>query len=103
MKKTRPCLIIFHDLGNQHMDRTVIVPFTSTIQKSPQFVVVQPSKTNNLEKPCSIVTTQIRSVSVKRLQDFLGILENEYMDQVKRALAIQLNMMKVSRNSPKGP
>ena len=87
-KKTRACLIIQNDIGNEESDLTTVVPFLST--KNYPFVVnVQPSEVNQLDKERGLHFNQIRSVDASRLKSKLGILESTYFVQIKKALDIQ--------------
>lgn len=87
-KKTRACLVIQNDIGNEESDLTTVVPFLSA--KSYPFVVnVQPSEGNQLDKKRGLHFNQIRSVDASRLKSKLGTLESTYFTQIKRALDIQ--------------
>jgi mRNA interferase MazF len=87
-RKTRACLIIQNDVGNEESDLTTVVPFLSP-KKYPFVVNVKPSKLNKLDKERGLHFNQIRSIDFSRLQSKLGTLENDYFVQIKRALDIQ--------------
>ena len=87
-KKTRACLIIQNDIGNEESDLTTVVPFLSP--KNYPFVVnIKPSELNQLDKDRGLHFNQIRSVDASRLKSKLGTLELTYFTQIKRALDIQ--------------
>ncbi|AFZ37255.1 transcriptional modulator of MazE/toxin, MazF [Stanieria cyanosphaera PCC 7437] len=83
--KIRPCLIVQNDIGNQFGDTTVIVPFL-TPGNYPFIVNVQPTAANGLDKERGLNLSKIRPVSLKRLQNKLGVLENKYWSEIKKAL-----------------
>ena len=88
-KKIRACLIIQNDIGNEESDLTTIVPFLSP--KNYPFVVnVKPSILNQLDRERGLHLNQIRSIYSSRLKSKLGVLEEDYFSQIKRALDIQL-------------
>lgn len=87
-RKIRACLIVQNDIGNEESDLTTVVPFLSP--KSYPFVVnVKPSEQNQLDRERGLHFNQIRAVDVSRLKSKLGILESDYLSQIKRALDIQ--------------
>lgn len=87
--KKRPCLILQNDLGNKYSKKTIIVPFLKP-NKYPFIVVVEPSKQNNLDRQRGLDLSHIRSVSIERIGNKLGVLEDKYFSAIKRAVLIQL-------------
>ena len=87
--KKRPCLILQNDLGNLYSKKTIIAPFLKP-NKYPFVVVVQPSKLNNLDKKRGLDLSHIRSVSMQRIGNKLGVLEDRYWEQIKQAVLLQL-------------
>lgn len=89
VKKRRPCLIIQNDLGNKHSKKTIIIPFLKP-NSYPFIVIVEPSKINNLDRKRGLDVSHIRSVSIQRIGNKLGILENKYWQSIKQAILLQL-------------
>jgi mRNA interferase MazF len=87
--KKRPCLIVQNDLGNLHSKKTIIVPFLKP-NKYPFIVIVKPSIANNLDRERGLDLSHIRSVSLKRIGNQLGTLEEKYWKAIRNALLIQL-------------
>ena len=87
-KKTRACLIIQNDIGNEESEMTTVVPFLSS-RNYPFVVNVKPSELNQLDKERGLHFNQIRAVDSSRLKSKLGVLEASYFAQIKRALEIQ--------------
>ena len=83
--KTRPCLILQNDIGNEFGDTTVVVPFLAS-GDYPFIVNVQPKVANGLDKKRGLNLSKIRSVSFKRLKNRLGVLEGKYWSEIKQAL-----------------
>ena len=83
--KTRPCLILQNDIGNEFSDTTVVVPFLAS-GDYPFIVNVQPTVANGLDKEGGLNLSKIRSVSLKRLKNKLGLLEDKYWLDIKDAL-----------------
>ena len=91
-RKTRACLVIQNDIGNEESYLTTVVPFLSS--KNYPFVVnVQQSKLNQLDRERGLHFNQIRSVDASRLRSKLGILELKYFSQIKTALDIQFGFL----------
>jgi mRNA interferase MazF len=87
-KKTRACLIIQNDIGNEESEMTTVVPFLNP--KNYPFVVnVKPSELNQLDRERGLHFNQIRSIDSSRLKSKLGVLEANYFAQIKKALDIQ--------------
>ncbi len=90
-KKTRPCLILQNDIGNQFSDITMIVPFLEP--KSYPFVVnVQPTQSNGLDRQRGLNFSQMRVAHYTRFVNQLGVLEDSYTSQIENAIAIELNI-----------
>jgi mRNA interferase MazF len=88
IKKTRPALIINDDaLGK--LPLKVILPITDwKIQYSnyPWMVKIEPDSHNGLEKTSAIDCFQIRSVSIERMTDHVGIVNFSILSQVQEAI-----------------
>lgn len=87
--KTRPCLILQNNLGNRHSRKTIIAPFLKP--KGYPFVVnVAPSTQNGLDKKRGLDLSHIRSVSIQRINNKLGVIEDSYWSEIKKAILLQL-------------
>ena len=87
--KQRPCLILQNDLGNRYSNKTIIAPFLKP-NKYPFVVIVEPTKLNGLDRRRGLDLSHIRSVSVKRIANKLGVLEDSYWSKIKEAILVQL-------------
>jgi mRNA interferase MazF len=72
-QKTRVCLIIQNDIGNEESEMTTVVPFLS-LKNYPFVVNVQPSELNQLDRERGLHFNQIRSVDSSRLISKLGVV-----------------------------
>jgi mRNA interferase MazF len=92
--KIRPVLIVQSDILHKsgHIS-TIICPISSQKRGiSTLRINVKESKINGLTKPSLIVIDQIKAVDFSRLKEKIGILELEYHQQVKEALALILDL-----------
>ena len=87
--KTRPCLIIQNDLGNLHSQKTIVAPFLKP-KKYPFVVNITPSESNKLDRERGLDLSHIRSISVKRIRNKLGVIEDKYWFAIKKAILLQL-------------
>ena len=87
--KTRPCLILQNDLGNRHSKKTIVAPFLKA-KNYPFIVNVAPSSQNGLDKERGLDLSHIRSVSIQRVNNKLGAIEEKYWSEIKKAILIQL-------------
>ncbi len=88
----RPCLIVSTDLFNQGKSGLVVVlPMTSKNKNIPLHVMVNPPE-GGLKKPSFIKCEDIRSVSIERLTDKLGVVSSSTMFMVSERLRILLEL-----------
>ncbi|MEM9508863.1 MAG: type II toxin-antitoxin system PemK/MazF family toxin [Cyanobacteria bacterium P01_E01_bin.35] len=90
-KKTRACLILQNDLGNKQSSLTIVVPFLAT-RNYPFVVNVKPTSLNNLDRERGLHFSQIRAVDCSRIKSKIGILEDDYWQEIVKAIAIQLQL-----------
>jgi mRNA interferase MazF len=73
----------------------VIAPITGwnkAFTSAEWMVKIEPTNDNGLSKRSAVDTFQVRSVSQQRLIKQVGILSDEIMDEVSKALGIVLNI-----------
>ncbi len=91
-KKKRPCAILQGDVVN-HGSRTVIVaPILPGYKDWPFAVNLKPSKANGLDKDRHVNLKQLRAIDVSRISGKQGMLEKQYLDPIKAALAIVFDL-----------
>jgi mRNA interferase MazF len=91
--KTRPCVVISNDTGNEYSARVIIAAITSgnTTNIYP-FEVLAPNGEGGLTKTSKVVLSQIRTVDKSRLRQRLGALTAERMRQIDTAIRLSLDV-----------
>ena len=87
-KKTRACLVLQNDIGNQYSETITVAPFL-TAGNYPFIVNVTATSQNGLDKTRGVNLSKIRSVSRTRFNNLIGLLETKYWNQIEKALLIQ--------------
>ena len=88
----RPCLVVSVDLFNQGAsDLAVVLPITSRDKRIPFHVEVNPPE-GGLIQTSFIKCEDVRSISVERLSQKLGIVSATTMNMVEERLRILLGL-----------
>ncbi|XWK90531.1 MAG: type II toxin-antitoxin system PemK/MazF family toxin [Phormidium sp.] len=90
MQKTRPCLIVQNDIMNQYGLLTIVMPFRPGSKQAPYVVNVKATFENGLDQDRFIDVGQMRSVDNSRILGVLGVLEEEYWEQICNAVNVVL-------------
>lgn len=88
---TRPVLIISNDIGNKHSPTVIIAPITSrthTKAKLPTHAEIKDF--DKLDKDSLVLLEQIRTLDKQRLKQHMGMMPDNIMARVDKALAISL-------------
>jgi mRNA interferase MazF len=88
IQKTRSCLILQNDTMNQYGRLTIVIPFRPGTKQAPYVVNVVASSSNGLDRDRFLDVAQIRSIDGQRVLDLVGILEDNYWQQIQDALSI---------------
>lgn len=89
--KTRPCLVVQNDLGNQASSTTIVAAITSKTEKEYPFTVSVQKGDGNLLQDSLVLCNQIRTVSIDhRIIKKLGSLKPSTMKRVDEALKTSL-------------
>ena len=89
----RPVLIISNNTGNRHSPTVIIAPITSrthTKAKLPTHTEVQDF--DKLDKDSIILLEQIRTIDKQRLKQDMGMIPDNIMARVDKALAISISL-----------
>jgi len=89
----RPALIIQNDIGNKKSSTTIIAAITSTTYdvKYPFHVEISKSE-SGLPEHSTIKLEQIRTISIRRLDSFIGRLSYDKMLKVDEAIKASLGL-----------
>lgn len=90
---TRPVLVISNNTGNRHSPTVIIAPITSrthTKAKLPTHTEVQDF--DKLDKDSIILLEQIRTIDKQRLKQYMGLMPDNIMARVDKALAISISL-----------
>jgi len=89
--KTRPCLVIQNDIGNEHSPTTIVAVLTSKIGKEYPFTVFVKKGEANLPKDSIVLLNQIRTISINdRIVQKIGSANFQTMEKVDNAIKISL-------------
>jgi mRNA interferase MazF len=94
IRKTRPSIIV-NDDAIGILPLKVIVPITDWKERyniRPWLVRIEPTNENGLVKLSAADTFQIRSVAESRLVNKIGIVSDEDLVAIEKALAIVLKL-----------
>ncbi len=90
---TRPVLVISNNTGNRHSPTVIIAPITScthTKAKLPTHTEVKDFE--KLDKDSIILLEQIRTIDKQRLKQYIGMMPDNVMARVDKALAISISL-----------
>lgn len=81
IKKKRPCIIVSPDIMNDLLNTVLVVPITSTIINWPFRVTI-----TSTDKVSSAACDHLRSISVERLSNEIGTLNQKEQNQILEIL-----------------
>jgi len=92
IKKSRPCLVVQNDIGNQNSPMTIVVAIGGAehVKKHYPIHVPIPKGEAGLAKDSVALCNQIRTVDEIRFGKVYGTVSPQTMDRVDRALKISL-------------
>lgn len=89
VQKKRPSIIVSNDSSNKYLSRVQVVPLTSSIEKVyPSECLVEVKK-----QKCKAMADQIKTVSLERCSERVGVLSETDMQAVALVLKLQLGLM----------
>jgi mRNA interferase MazF len=91
--KTRSCLIVSNDIGNQYSDRVTVAPLTSSgLHRIYPFEVRVSAGEGGLAQASKVTLDNMRSVDKRRLGRRIGALGPDLMHDVNRAIRLSLDV-----------
>ena len=87
----RPVVILQNDKGNFHSRTTIIAAITSELDKPnlPTHVIF---KADCMKQRSMVLLEQIRTVDKSRIGDFIGLVDENTMKQVDKAILISFGI-----------
>ena len=91
--KTRPVIIVSNNIGNKYSGTVTIIPVTSkNLTKIYPFEVYLPNDASPLKKDSKGKADQIRTLDKARLIKSIGMLNDELVNNMDKAIKVHLNL-----------
>jgi mRNA interferase MazF len=92
----RPVVIIQNDVGNKYSPTTIVAPITSQISTKVYPTEVRLlAGTGGLKKESSILLNQIKTIDKRRLEKYIGCLDENIMQSVDVSIKISLGLVPI--------
>lgn len=87
----RPVLVVQNNIGNKFSPTVTVVPLTTKRKKNnlPTHVLINDLF---LTSPSIALVEQIRTIDKSRLMKYLGTLDANIMNEINKAIAIQMGL-----------
>lgn len=87
--KPRPALVIQSDAFTPTHETVVVLLVSSYVIDAPLFrVSIEPSEQNSLKQTSQVMIDKVMTVKKERLGRVFGHLENRYLSEINRLLAV---------------
>lgn len=88
IQKTRPAVVISNDAANEALNRVIVIPVTSNVQRL--YPGEAKIRLNGEERKA--MADQMTTASKQRLKSRLGHISNDDMQQIEYAVLLQLGI-----------
>jgi len=92
IEKTISAVVISNNINNEFADTLTIIPITSSIGKVYPFEVLLKKGIANISNDSKVKANQIRTVDKKRLKERIGIIPDEILKEIEKAVKIHLEI-----------
>ena len=95
-KGYRPVLVIQNDVGNKFSSTIIVATITSRVgikAKLPTHTLI--NNFEGLDKNSIILLEQVRTIDKQRLEQYLGMIPDDMVARVDKALAISVALEKI--------
>ncbi len=90
----RPVLILQNDVGNKYSPTVIVSATTSKLSKAKLPTHIElPLNSCPLPKDSIVLLEQIRTLDKSRLKEKIGVLPQEIMNRIDKALLISLGVL----------
>ena len=95
--KRRPAIVVSNDAANATASRlgrgvVTVVPVASNVDRVYPFQALLPAASTGLPRDSKAQAEQVRSVSVERIGERMGVIPPSLMEQVEDALRLHLSL-----------
>jgi mRNA interferase MazF len=90
--KTRPAVVISNNINNEYADTVTVIPITSSVGKVYPFEVFIKKDTANVPSDSKVEANQIRTLDKKRMKERIGIIPDEILKKIEKAVKIHLEI-----------
>ena len=95
IKKIRPSLVVSNNPQNEFDAEIIVAPLSSKKLEiiEPYELFIKRNKENGLDKDSKILFNRLRAIEKEdRLGDYIGVLDQEIMKEVKKRLNLVLDL-----------
>ena len=90
---TRPVLVISNNTGNRHSPTVIVAAITSRVHTKAKLPThTEVSDFEGLDKDSVVLLEQIRTIDKQRLKQYMGMMPDNIMVRVDKALAISISL-----------
>ena len=94
----RPVLILQNNTGNKYSPTVIVAAISSKVDAKAKLPTHDLLKAENgLELPSLVLLEQLRTIDKKRLETYIGRLEEKHIRRINHALALTMKLSKEQR------
>lgn len=90
----RPVIIIQNNIGNKHSPTVIVAAITGKVGAKANLPIhYYIGAENGLQQPSVVLLEQLRTIDKRRLDTYIGRLDDKYVDGLNHALAISVDLI----------